>query len=454
MATIFDTNPDWEKDEDGTWHCKKVKVRSLVKEPKQESLSTAGYKGWDNGGYGHGGYGGTTSTGKWACNHKPKEVKVGSFSVWPTKEAEVDAAFLSTLDVACPLTDYGSAKDAYNDFCGLLMWIPIKDYNVPSQGRLITNARRIVQFAQAGARVGFWCVGSHGRTGLVLATVIGLVEPEVDPIDATRERHCKHCVETQSQIEMVFKALGRDLPEKWKPKAETKISPSWVQEGNAWSSVAQGPSEEILSAGITTCDLCTEGPDLTAGKGILHWYGELLVHDSCFKEASDKAAEKKLAEEITKVEATVVESAVATNIEQTVPTNDTKALTTSTNATNTVVDTEHFKLAVAATRPFKKHWAAKMQKKFSGLLNKLDHFGDVICPQCKLLILYPLKVNIISATKDQSRRWAQHIDCAAADVDPDCHPLCVVCYDGPADVDGFCSEECSLIDMNDKYNKV
>jgi protein-tyrosine phosphatase len=49
-----------------------------------------------------------------------------------------------------------------------------------------------------------FCLGSHGRTGTVIAGLIAMLEPEVDdPIEAVRKRHCGKSVETREQAEWV-----------------------------------------------------------------------------------------------------------------------------------------------------------------------------------------------------------------------------------------------------------
>lgn len=459
MSNIFDTDSDWAKDDQGVYRFigkRAEKSMVPVKTWKDDTSAYGHYKGYQD-------YSNYSS--KASCNHKPKEVKVGNFTVWPTKEADVDEAFLEKMDVICPLTDYGSAKTAYNDFCGLIMWVPIKDYGVPGLGRLIANARRIIQFAESGARVGLWCVGSHGRTGMMLATCIGLAEPDVDPIDAVRERHCSHCVETQSQIEAVFQAIGRDLPEKWKPKAAAiKTSPSWVKEGKAWSPESETAAQTILT-GTNVCDLCVEpAENVGVGKGKLHWFGNICAHDDCYKEAEALAQAKAgSAPELT---STVTDQAkIPSNGTQTsdtppapkkylAPTGGEKDHVDFDSLSDDLkTDDEHFKAAVASTRPFRKAWPVKQQKRYSGMLNQLDQFGDMMCPMCNLLITSPFEAQVGTKKKDVTQKYACHLDCKQAALNVDSLPLCKNCYDGVADDDGYCSPECSAEALDDEVAK-
>lgn len=68
---------------------------------------------------------------------------------------------------------------------------------------------------ESGQKLLAFCVGSHGRTGVFLASLIALLEtPEQtpDPIVAARQRHCKEAVETLAQAEAVFALRGEPLP--------------------------------------------------------------------------------------------------------------------------------------------------------------------------------------------------------------------------------------------------
>lgn len=55
-----------------------------------------------------------------------------------------------------------------------------------------------------GERVLVYCAGGHGRTGLFLASLLALVEPELeDPVVELRHRYCSRAVETPAQAEQV-----------------------------------------------------------------------------------------------------------------------------------------------------------------------------------------------------------------------------------------------------------
>lgn len=73
----------------------------------------------------------------------------------------------------------------------------------------------IIPELQAGQKLLAFCAGSHGRTGVFLASLIALLEtPEVtpDPIAAVRQRHCEEAVETVAQARAVFALRGQPVP--------------------------------------------------------------------------------------------------------------------------------------------------------------------------------------------------------------------------------------------------
>jgi hypothetical protein len=77
--------------------------------------------------------------------------------------------------------------------------------------------RRIIPRLREGRSLESFCIGSHGRSGSILASLIALLEPDVeDPIAAARERHCRKCVETPMQAEGIFALRGLPVPEQYR----------------------------------------------------------------------------------------------------------------------------------------------------------------------------------------------------------------------------------------------
>jgi protein-tyrosine phosphatase len=88
------------------------------------------------------------------------------------------------------------------------------DFGVIAADAVAALARRIVGDAAMGQVVDIGCLGGHGRTGTLLAVVIGIGE-QLDPADAfgaARERYCPRAIETVAQAQLVFEALGGAVP--------------------------------------------------------------------------------------------------------------------------------------------------------------------------------------------------------------------------------------------------
>jgi len=73
---------------------------------------------------------------------------------------------------------------------------------------------QVIPLLAEGKRVLAFCIGSHGRTGTLLASLIAVLEPEIeDPIAEARKRHCVKAVETRAQAAAVFALRGQEVPE-------------------------------------------------------------------------------------------------------------------------------------------------------------------------------------------------------------------------------------------------
>jgi hypothetical protein len=90
-----------------------------------------------------------------------------------------------TWDVlALPLVDYGGVPDIWEEVL----------------------RQTVVPLLEQGYVLEAHCIGSHGRTGTLIASLIAILEPESqtpDPIAAARERHCQRAVETAAQMAAV-----------------------------------------------------------------------------------------------------------------------------------------------------------------------------------------------------------------------------------------------------------
>lgn len=92
---------------------------------------------------------------------------------------------------------------------------PISDFSgVPDDWTDFLSS--VVRELKAGRKVIGFCMGGHGRTGTILASLIAILEPDIeDPITAARSRYCKYAVETRAQAKAVFALKGQLLPTKY-----------------------------------------------------------------------------------------------------------------------------------------------------------------------------------------------------------------------------------------------
>lgn len=383
----------------------------------------------------------TQPASSWGCRHIPKAVQVGAVSIYPCANRGLTSRDITDFDVVSPLITHDTA--VLDSFYGLILWFPIHDMRPPSSAdRLRVHAQRLNHFAKTGNRVAVFCEGGHGRTGMVLATCIGLEEPDVDPIDAARARHCKEACETHAQIAAVFAALKRPLPDKWKqiPIAQP---PKYVSNNRWWPETTERALSTLSSA--NSCDFCNEADRGELDK--LHFYGKVLAHRACWENY-------KLQQPAT------AERGVA------IITPDAPIRTLN------VVPPEQ-QLAVSHMET----WSRKNRKRFEKAKNGRDEFGDVICQLCEDVIEDPTDTSIVEG-------FAIHNDCVVyakddAEVGTDVPPAsmsdlapqaavvedptskyfgvtktstvttrelraCTVCRQTTNFADGFCSDSCAL----------
>jgi protein-tyrosine phosphatase len=86
----------------------------------------------------------------------------------------------------------------------------IRDYGVPVWGRdfWLSFAQDVKRILDDGKSVLVGCVGGHGRTGMVLAILLGVLTDVVDPIQYVRDTYCVDAIETVAQERYVKEILG------------------------------------------------------------------------------------------------------------------------------------------------------------------------------------------------------------------------------------------------------
>jgi hypothetical protein len=145
--------------------------------------------------------------------HDGQPVKVGQYEIFAGGTRDLRWNHLDEIrpTILIPLT---SGWDSWLEFgCWYTVFAaPLRDFGgVPKVWSWFID--EVIKELQNGERILTFCVGSHGRTGCFLASLIARLEPETeDPIAAVRERHCPRAVETLQQAEAVFALRGLPLP--------------------------------------------------------------------------------------------------------------------------------------------------------------------------------------------------------------------------------------------------
>ena len=155
--------------------------------------------------------------------HRGEPVRVGPYTVLAGGTRDLREEDLERADVLVPLN--GEAPFALGRAYRVI-GCPMRDFGgAPSNWREFLE-RVIVPELAAGSRLLAFCVGSHGRTGTFLASLIALlesVEETPDPIEAARKRHCERAVETRAQAEAVFALRGEPLPSQYEKEFAPRV---------------------------------------------------------------------------------------------------------------------------------------------------------------------------------------------------------------------------------------
>lgn len=111
---------------------------------------------------------------------------------------------------------YVGLDSSFVSHSSLLPWTPavgvsfqIQDMSVPAD---IDQYKKLIEWLVsqivAGKKVHIGCIGGHGRTGLVLSTLVKVMTGEEDAITYVRAHYCPKAVETSGQIEWLNKHFG------------------------------------------------------------------------------------------------------------------------------------------------------------------------------------------------------------------------------------------------------
>ncbi len=148
------------------------------------------------------------------CSHRGESVRVGPYEILAGGTRDLQSEDLEKADILVPLLE--NVPFAFGRRYQILA-APLRDFGGVPEGwgefvELVADELAL------GRKVLTFCMGGHGRTGTMLASLIAVLESAEetpDPIAAARERHCSHAVETLAQAEGIFALRGRVVPEKY-----------------------------------------------------------------------------------------------------------------------------------------------------------------------------------------------------------------------------------------------
>lgn len=159
--------------------------------------------GWAWGSLGSGGLG----SGGTPCHESHKELGLGGGTVCggSCRNPRPGYDIYVALDTFAAIPKGGNPWDR-----APVIWsqYKIEDRGVPSD---VAGFARMVSWLcnrlQEGRRVFIGCMGGHGRTGLVLASIAASLG-EKDAIPWVRKHHCKKAVESREQVAFLVKHFG------------------------------------------------------------------------------------------------------------------------------------------------------------------------------------------------------------------------------------------------------
>lgn len=137
---------------------------------------------------------------------------------------------ITTIDPGLPMTNFGINLNGSDH---KYIYLPVTDYRAPvySIGTYFEILDGIIKnINKDPVKIGVMCLGGHGRTGTLLATFLGLLEPSIDdPIAYVREHYCKKAIESYDQIDYIERITGKKTsasPSKsaYSSKTSTKIT--------------------------------------------------------------------------------------------------------------------------------------------------------------------------------------------------------------------------------------
>lgn len=179
------------------------------------------------------------------CFHYRDTITIGVHEVFAGAYRDMSADSIQDINVIVPL-NHGDYKSYQGDLHSVLT-CHMEDFGgVPDTWESILKDT-VIPLLENEYNLMAFCMGGHGRTGTFLASLIAILEPDIDdPVTEIRKRYCDRAVETLAQCEGIFKLKGVEVPQYLKD--EFTAGYSWVS-GNK-------SGRNSFTHKTVTCPLC------------------------------------------------------------------------------------------------------------------------------------------------------------------------------------------------------
>lgn len=173
--------------------------------------------------------GGLVTTAHKGGLNKPSEIEVKKWEKCRHYQAPVTMpdgtviyASSSTHDrKGAPIPDLGIYLDGCWKPDTIAYHVGCPDYSTPfpSPAQVVWVAQQGINMARKGRRVEVGCIGGHGRTGLMLAVMATIIDPDIEnAVKYVQDNYCSHAVESKVQewyVEGIkCEIKGEEWPEK------------------------------------------------------------------------------------------------------------------------------------------------------------------------------------------------------------------------------------------------
>lgn len=172
----------------------------------------------------------STTTTYQKCRHYQQPVTMPDGTVIYASSSRSWAAESTTGPMFTP--DLGIYLDGCWKPDTIAYHVGCPDYNIPlpSVTQVLWIAEEGLRLAREGQRVEVGCIGGHGRTGLMLAVMATLTQPDIeDAVTYVQTNYCSHAVESEVQ-EWYVEGIKCELAgEEWpkKPAYKSVSSSGW-----------------------------------------------------------------------------------------------------------------------------------------------------------------------------------------------------------------------------------